>query len=351
MTSSRKTTTGWIRLLLALVLLMVGACGDDASTGDGAAEDVSTGDVSAGGMSTGDVSKGDNELVTNRGAGKDQWWDALPRAAWEAFDRLEQAQPWFEVYIVADGVFAIYEPGQFEEVISYLIVGDERAVLFDTGLGIGDIRQVTRELTDLEIVVINSHSHYDHIGGNYAFDQILSPDTEYTRHRSGGLEHEVVAEFVGPGWIWKPTPEGFTSDTYRTHAFYITRFLEDREVIDLGGRQLEVIYTPGHAPDALCLLDRAAGLLFTGDTFYPASLYTHLEGSDFDQYLATSRLLAELEPEVKLLMPAHNEPAVDASYLVRLRTAFEQVAAGIEPTVITDGNREFQFEGFSIITR
>ncbi len=292
-----------------------------------------------------------NEQVTNRGEGKDQWWDALPRAAWSAFEKVEQSQPWFEVYQVVDGVFAIYEPGQFEEVISYLIVGNDRALLFDTGLGIGDMRQVTGELTELDVTVINSHGHYDHIGGNHAFDHILSPDTEYTRGRAEGLEHAAVAEFVGPGWIWKETPAAFSSETYHSRAFEITRFLEDREVIDLGGRQIEVIFTPGHAPDALCLLDRAAGLLFTGDTFYLAPLYTHLEGSDFEQYRESTRLLAGLVSEVKLLMPAHNEPAVDAGYLGHLHDAFEEVAAGMEPTVITDGNREFRFDGFSIVTR
>ncbi len=321
-----------IGLIASLVLM---ACAAEDSADDG-------GDTAGEGTQ--------NQLVTNRGDDKDQWWSELPRAAWAAYAKVEQSQDWFEVYRVADGVFAIYEPGQFEEVISYLIVGSERALLFDTGLGIGDIRQVTRELTDLDVVVVNSHSHYDHIGGNHAFDEILSPDTEYTRRRAGGLAHEAVAEFVGPGWIWKDTPPGFSVDEYRSRPFTITRFLTDREELALGGRTLEVILTPGHAPDSLCLLDREGGLLFTGDTFYLAPLYTHLEGSDFDQYLATARLLAELAPEVAVLMPAHNEPGVAGDYLLHLRDAFEQVAAGMEPSVITDGNREYRFDGFSVIT-
>jgi glyoxylase-like metal-dependent hydrolase (beta-lactamase superfamily II) len=54
---------------------------------------------------------------------------------------------WFEVYEVAPAVFAIYEPHQSEETISYLIVGRKRALLFDTGMGIGDLRDVTAQLT------------------------------------------------------------------------------------------------------------------------------------------------------------------------------------------------------------
>ena len=70
-----------------------------------------------------------NEQVRNRGAGKDHWWDQLPRPEWSAFERIDQDQDWFEVYRIADGVFAIYEPGQFEEVISFLITGEDRALL------------------------------------------------------------------------------------------------------------------------------------------------------------------------------------------------------------------------------
>ena len=104
------------------------------------------------------------DLIQNRGSGKDRWYDALPRPIWKSFRRIDQSQDWFEVYAVAPGVFAIYEPGQFEEVISYLIVGSDKALLFDTGLGIGDMKQLVTELTPLEPVVLNSHTHYDHVG-------------------------------------------------------------------------------------------------------------------------------------------------------------------------------------------
>ncbi len=59
--------------------------------------------------------------------GKDNWWDALLRRAWRDFERVEHSQDWFEVYEIRPGIFAIYERGQFEQVISYLIVGSEKA--------------------------------------------------------------------------------------------------------------------------------------------------------------------------------------------------------------------------------
>ena len=61
------------------------------------------------------------------------------------------SDPWYEVYKVAPAVYAIYEPHQFEETISYLIVGDKQALLFDTGMGISDLRKVIAALTGLPL--------------------------------------------------------------------------------------------------------------------------------------------------------------------------------------------------------
>ena len=90
-----------------------------------------------------------NQQIKNRGEGKDNWWQKLPRSVWGQFERIPQSQDWFEVYRVLPGVFAIYEPGQFDEVISYLIVGTDKALLFDTGLGIGDMKRVVTESPSL----------------------------------------------------------------------------------------------------------------------------------------------------------------------------------------------------------
>ena len=290
-----------------------------------------------------------NEQVQGRGEGKDNWWDALPRAAWSAFEHVPQSQPWFEVYEIRPGVLAIYEPGQFEEVISYLIVGSEKALLFDTGLGIGDMRRLAGELTDKDVAVINSHTHYDHVGGNHAFRTIYGTDLDYTREHERGRGHEDVAEFVGEGWLWKETPEGFDPASYVSRPFTVTERVEDGQIISLGAVELEVLLTPGHAPDSLCLFDRERRLLFTGDTFYPATLYAHLPGSTFGDYETTATRLAEFADGVDLVLPAHNEPTMPSSELVALRDAFRTMRQGDIPYVLTDGHREYDFGRFSIL--
>ena len=110
-----------------------------------------------------------------------------------------------------------------------------------------------------------------------------------------------------------------------------------------------MLLTPGHAPDSLCLLDRERRLLFTGDTFYPATLYAHLPGSAFGDYESTARTLGSLASAVDRVLPAHNEPVMPASDLVRFSDAFTSMQAPGAAYVVTDGNREYDFGTFSIL--
>src|SRR5256886_15607558 len=113
-----------------------------------------------------------------------EWCRALPRPEYKVLQRVPISDPWFEVYKVAPAVFAIYEPHQSEEVISYLIVGDKRAALFDTGMGISDLKKVTSELTRLPMLVLNSHTHNDHVGDHWRFFICYARPTAVNRQKS-----------------------------------------------------------------------------------------------------------------------------------------------------------------------
>lgn len=286
----------------------------------------------------------------DRGADTQAWWSKLPRPGWSGFERVPQSQPWFEVYRVRPGVLAIHEPGQFEEVISWLVVGDELALLWDTGLGVGDIGVLVAELTDRPVAVVNSHSHYDHTGGNRAFpDAIAARVTDQTRRSMAGRPNAQIGRFFQGDWVWKPLPEGVDPATFAHAPWRVGHVLQDGERLDLGGRVLEVLYTPGHASDSICLLDREGRLLLTGDTLYPAPLYTHLDGSDFDAYAASAERLAGLAPAVDVLLPSHNEPTMPARALVALRDAFRAIRAGDAAWRPAEGVRHYDFAGFSIL--
>jgi glyoxylase-like metal-dependent hydrolase (beta-lactamase superfamily II) len=279
------------------------------------------------------------------------WCRALPRPEYKTLKRVKISDPWFEVYEPAAHVFAIYEPHQAEETIAYLIVGTGRALLFDTGMGISDIRKVTAQLTKLPIIVLNSHTHDDHVGGNWQFDTVYGLDTEFTRANAKGSREDAQAE-IAPDQICGALPPGFDARSYSTRPWKITSYIHDGETMDLGGSRIEVIATPGHTPDAISLFDRSHGLLFTGDTYYPAPIWLFRPETDLDAYALSIRRLAALAPQVKLVLGAHNIPVAQASVLPALVAAFDQVRAGKVTAVQQPGGKVlYKVAGFSFLMR
>lgn len=275
----------------------------------------------------------------------------VPRSQYADLERVEVEDDWFEAYRVASRVYAIYEPHQFQEVISYLILGDEGALLFDTGMGIGSIRAVAAELTDLPVTVLNSHTHMDHVGGNAEFERVLAMDTEFTRARALGRPNAEVRGEVHESALCRPLPPGVTEDSYHTPGFEIDAFVGDGDTIDLGGRTLEVVAVPGHTPDAIALLDRGAGFLWTGDSFYEGPIWLFAPETDLEAYRTSMARLADLAPGLTKLFTAHNTPVASPSRLLELHDALEAMFEGIAIGNPIPGGAEFVFEGFSILLR
>ena len=279
---------------------------------------------------------------------KPEWCRNLPRPTYATLERVKIADPWFEVYKIRPGVFAIYEPHQYEEVISYLVVGTRKALLFDTGMGISNIRKVVDALTSLPVIVLNSHTHNDHIGDNWRFKDVYGMDTDFTRANTKGSSEDAQAE-LAPDQLCGDLPPGFNAREYATKPFRISHWLHNDDKIELGGRTLQVIATPGHTPDAIALLDEKNGLLFTGDTFYPGPIFLYRPETDLDAYVASVKKLAALTPRLQLLLPAHNVPVAEPSYLPRVVEAMEQVRSGKVKGTPREGKQEYSFSGFSFL--
>jgi glyoxylase-like metal-dependent hydrolase (beta-lactamase superfamily II) len=284
-------------------------------------------------------------------AEKPVWCKQLPRPEYAKLERVPIADTWFEVYKVAPYVFAIYEPHQSEETIGYLILGNARALMFDTGMGIGNLKALTLKLSKLPIVVLNSHTHDDHVGNNWQFDTVYGMDTEFTRRNAKGSKEDAEAE-IAPGEICGSLPAGFDRAAYRTRPWRVAKWLHDGDRLDLGGRTIEVIATPGHTPDSISLFDHANGLLFTGDTYYPGTVWLYRPETDLAAYGNSVRRIAALRPEVKLVLGAHNVPVAPPSVLQDLADAFEKVQAGqVLPKAAGAGKVIYQVGDISFLMR
>jgi glyoxylase-like metal-dependent hydrolase (beta-lactamase superfamily II) len=271
------------------------------------------------------------------------------RTSWEDdFPRRE----WFDVREIEPQVWVIAEPGH---VNSFLIEGSDSAVLMDTGLGVADIRAVVSRLSGKPLLVVNSHHHFDHTGGNGLFSEIAI-------HRSGReLLGQPAPDGLAAGYMaytqrlidaWagykqaddayfhlltretlvRPLPAGFDAGSYAVVPSRATRVLDDGEVLDLGGRQLRVLHTPGHSPDSICLLDEENGLLFGGDTINTGPIYAHLDGSDVADFARSTERLAALRSSVRRVFVCHfmryeNEGAL----LAEVSEGFERITSGDAP--------------------
>lgn len=291
-------------------------------------------------------------FITPADAELENFCDRLPRPAYAAFEKHEISNDWFEVYEVAQGVWAIYEPFQWQEVISYLIEGAERDLLFDTGNGIGDIKAIVDQLSDKPVLILNSHTHFDHVGGNYQFDDIASVSTDFSIDNSKGHSHEEIATEVSDDALCKGLPQGVSAGNHVGRPFTITQKVMEGDVIDIGTRQLEVLQIPGHTPDAIALLDRKAGFMWTGDSFYEGPIWLFSPETDLEIYRKSLARLVAFVPDLTALFPAHNTPRSDPAMLLQVQKAFDQVIAGqAEPVPAWEGTVTFEFDGFGFLMR
>ncbi len=261
-------------------------------------------------------------------ASSDNWCTRLPRPENAALPAVRTSSTWFHVYQAAPQVFALIESDQFQEAISYLIVGADSAVLFDTGIGVVPIRPVVEELTRLPVVVINSHSHYDHVGGNAEFERVLTMDTPFTRVKMAGRPHAGLASEVAPDAFCHGAPAGLDTAAFRSKPWKSAGIVKGGDRISLGGRSLEVLHVPGHTPDALALLDRANGLLFTGDTFYDGTIWLFAQETNLDDYVSSMESLVALGNVVTQVLPAHNTAKVARARLAVVLAAAKRLRTG-----------------------
>lgn len=209
---------------------------------------------------------------------------------------------WVDDYFVVETIdsstFAIGEPRYYQGNYSYLILGTQRALLFDAGTGTRNIVPIVRSLTSLPVTVIPSHLHYDHVGALGRFDStaLLDAPSLRARIRDSKLTLERY-EFLG------------FYDALARPTFRVDEWWAPDSVVDLGHRRLRVLSTPGHTPTSVSLYDEERHQLFAGDFIYPGNLYAFLPGASRSAYLATTRrLLSSINPATRIFTAHMAEP-------------------------------------------
>ena len=203
--------------------------------------------------------------------------------------------------------FVEYEPGLWclQELYTrcFLVIGEERALLLDGGLGSVDLAAMVRELTNLPLIYVNSHAHTDHIGASLSFGE---------NAWAHPAEMPYLTRALGDGIVFHEAQDG--------------------QVFDLGGTQLKVLYLPGHTPGSIGLVETTGKYFLCADLVSTAHVF--LTGNyDIEKYAASLERVLSMEelPSDIVVYPAHGEPKVGLDLLDRELALTRDIMMGLEP--------------------
>lgn len=248
---------------------------------------------------------------------------------------------WFTIDEIDEQTFIISEYRHWEETHCYLLNGSSRSLLIDTGLGIANIYNEVIRLTDKPITAVATHIHWDHIGGHKYFPDFYAHADELTWLNGGfPLPVETIKAMVAERC---DLPKDFDINSYELFQGTPTKVLYDHNIIDIGGRKIEVLHTPGHSPGHLCFWEQSTGYLFTGDLVYKGMLLAFYPSTDPAAYLSSLEKIAALP--VKKIFPAHHSLYIQPEILIRMQNAFRQLKAN---GLLHHGSGKFTYGDWSV---
>ncbi|RYB06041.1 MBL fold metallo-hydrolase [Lichenibacterium ramalinae] len=215
---------------------------------------------------------------------------------------------WYEALPFADDVTLIHEPWMppFYRGHMWLVRGRDRDLLIDAGLGHVPLRASLPILRGRPVTLLVSHVHWDHIGAAHEFD---GPEDERLVHPALAAvladpapDATLFANYADGSRdadAFTRRPEGWSAGAHRIAPAPATGFVDEGDRIDLGGRSLTVLHTPGHCRGHLALFEERTGTLFAQDAVYDGPLVDTCPDSDIAAYRATlARLRAEIAPRI-----------------------------------------------------
>lgn len=232
-------------------------------------------------------------------------------------DNARYIDKWYATEMLDDDTIIIGEPKSPQYNLSYLIIGKNNAILYDTGTGkrndgVQPINKVVKKYTDKPIRVILSHFHFDHTGGVDEFDGVTMIDLPYihTKIKEGAYRVSALEN----------------AGTQRP-LLKVMDWVKPNEIIDLGNRKIQFINTPGHTPESITLIDRQRKYAFTGDFMYQhlGGIVVFVPGSDHEQYIESIDALIAMTGDDYRYFGSHGLPEFDKKWLEDVGAEFKKI--------------------------
>ena len=184
------------------------------------------------------------------------------------------------------------------DVRFFLFCGTEKAALIDTGMNVPDARSIAEGLTDLPLILINTHADPDHISGNAAFDEFYMSPKEEDNYRERGGNGKLI-----------PVTEG--------------------DVIDLGDRPLHIIDIPGHTPGSIAILDEKNRVLISGDSVQDGRIFMFGKFRDIGTYIESLKHLSAYDGQYDEIYPMHGTFPVKPDLINDLLKGAQDIQNGL----------------------
>lgn len=247
-------------------------------------------------------------------------------------------ESWFTVNKIDDQTFAISEL----ETHCYLVLGQEKAALIDTGLGVCNIKNVVDSLTELPIIVLTTHVHWDHIGGHRYFDNVAvhEAEKEWLSSKFPLSLEDVKKNLIRISCCF---PKEFNIDNYQIFRGVPKTILYDGDVVDLGGRKIQTIHTPGHSPGHCCFYETEKKCLYSGDLIYKGCLYAFYPTTSPQLFYKSIKRIKKYS--IEKVLPGHHELNISTSLISKIESGFSHLDSQGK---LKQGKGLFAFKDFQI---
>lgn len=209
----------------------------------------------------------------------------------------------------------------------YLLEGEKEAALIDSGMGLPGLSERVGELTQKPVMIINSHGHLDHVGGNCQFEKrymMAADHNALQEHTDVEFRERLIKGFAQEfGMQFQEEELKKIAQAGDRVPFFP---LADGQIFDLGKRTLEIIATPGHTRGSICILDRERKNLFSADTVCDQGILLFFSHSaSVSDYLRSVQRLKAKKKNFEKIWPGHHKYPLDLEYLEEYEECAKQI--------------------------
>jgi glyoxylase-like metal-dependent hydrolase (beta-lactamase superfamily II) len=250
-----------------------------------------------------------------------------------------------EVYQYRDNLFCILTESLdgMGNPWSYLIIGPERAMLIDTSFGLGDLKGLADRITGGKpLIIVNTHSHFDHAYGNFQFDRV------YCHYNEEPLLREKMNPHIWD-YLYDENGKGRWADFDRKdmipYRAYEIVGVPDNYEFDLGnGYIIELMYLPGHTPGHSVFLDHSNHVLFGGDHICIGGglMLGNIKG--FPELQKQMKKIIDRSDEIETVFPGHGPVDISKKIIFPI---YETICKIMQNPECYESSAEFSMDGNS----